>query len=423
MSKPRSSADHVHLDPRLTLRSNVNVAGIAVPKEAVAQAIRCLLANAVLACWRSCNRVLYSRDNSYYAAMSATSPAWFSYRSVTRAVRYLVEAGFLVENRTWPSPLARFRSSFQMTLKLERIAAGLSTADLVLAAEPAVTLRTRGENGQAIDLRSLGRRERKKLSEIVDDVEAQNALLAATRIELPLGKYPDTNGLIAVGSYVANPLQRTLSRKFIDNLGHGGRFYGGWWQNLPSRARPHLLINGEPVVEEDYSCCQLRLMFGILGLPDPLKGDIRNPERDPFKMEGVDRTALKAATLIGINARDKSSALKALEGKLTDENLVPASTKATVEARRVFDAMVRHFPELSTLWFDDVGLRLQKIDADMCACVQADMRKRGIAVLSVHDSFIVAKQHAPLLMEVMKRAMQSALVDVARAYHEYPSAA
>jgi hypothetical protein len=66
---------------------------------------------------------------------------------------------------------------------------------------------------------------------------------------------------------------------------------------------------------------------------------------------------------------------------------------------------------------------LQKIDADMCACVQADLRKRGIVVLSVHDSFIVAKRHAPLLVEVMEWAMQSALANVARAYSEYSLAA
>ena len=85
--------------------------------------------------------------------------------------------------------------------------------------------------------------------------------------------------------------------------------------------------------------------------------------------------------------------------------------------------MVCHFRQLAPLWFNDVGLRLQKIDADMCACVQADLRKRGIAVLSVHDSFIVAKRHAPLLVEVMERAMQSALANVARAYSEYSRAA
>jgi hypothetical protein len=310
-----------------------------------------------------------------------------------------------------------------MGIKLERLTTDLSIGDLVLAPGPAATLRTRGENSEAVDPRSLSSRERRKLAKIVEDVEAQNALLATTHIELPRGKYPDSDGLVAVGTYVANPLQRFLSRKFIDNLGHGGRFYGGWWQNLPSRARPHLLINGEPVVEVDYSCCQLRLMFGILGRPDPLKGAIRDRERDPFKLEGVDRAALKAATLIGINAQDEASALRALADKLRDENLVPASTQSTAEAQRVFDAMVRHFRQLAPLWFEDVGLRLQRIDADMCARVQADLRKRDIVVLSVHDSFIVAKRHEALLVEVMERAMRWALADVARAYREYPRAA
>jgi hypothetical protein len=120
MSKSRSSGDHIHLNPQLTLRPNVNIVGIAVSNEAVAQAISCVLANVLLASWKSCNRVLYSRDKNYYAESSATSPAWFSYRSVTRAVDRLVEEEFLVGNRTWASPGARFRSSFRMVIKLER---------------------------------------------------------------------------------------------------------------------------------------------------------------------------------------------------------------------------------------------------------------------------------------------------------------
>ena len=48
--------------------------------------------------------------------------------------------------------------------------------------------------------------------------------------------------------------QRSLYRVFNDpGLHTGGRFYGGWWQNIPKEARKHLLVNGKKMVELDYS--------------------------------------------------------------------------------------------------------------------------------------------------------------------------
>ena len=39
----------------------------------------------------------------------------------------------------------------------------------------------------------------------------------------------------------------------ILDLHTGGRFYGGWWQNIPKEYRHHLAVNGKKMVELDYS--------------------------------------------------------------------------------------------------------------------------------------------------------------------------
>ena len=51
-----------------------------------------------------------------------------------------------------------------------------------------------------------------------------------------------------------NLSKRTLRRVFgRGSFERGGRFYGGWWQNIPSAYRSVISINGKPTIEMDYS--------------------------------------------------------------------------------------------------------------------------------------------------------------------------
>ena len=48
--------------------------------------------------------------------------------------------------------------------------------------------------------------------------------------------------------------KRTLVRIFSNNsFEEGGRFYRGWWQNVPSEYRPYITIDSKPTIEYDYS--------------------------------------------------------------------------------------------------------------------------------------------------------------------------
>ena len=48
--------------------------------------------------------------------------------------------------------------------------------------------------------------------------------------------------------------KKLLVRIFINNsFGEGGRFYKGWWQNVPSECRPFITINSKSTQEHDYS--------------------------------------------------------------------------------------------------------------------------------------------------------------------------
>ena len=48
--------------------------------------------------------------------------------------------------------------------------------------------------------------------------------------------------------------KRTLVRIFSNNsFEEGGRFYRGWWQNVPSEYRPYITIDSKATSEHDYS--------------------------------------------------------------------------------------------------------------------------------------------------------------------------
>ena len=50
-----------------------------------------------------------------------------------------------------------------------------------------------------------------------------------------------------------NLSKRSLHRVFNDvEMNSGGRFYGGWWQEVPNGYRHYIVMNGKPMVE--YRC-------------------------------------------------------------------------------------------------------------------------------------------------------------------------
>lgn len=382
----------IPFDPYLAMNAPVLVGPNWALGERREAALHSVLANALLAHWRGTS-CFYPRDHNAFSNIDA--PAWFTRSVLVPVIDRLAAERFLASKKTAPHPEASIRSSFSVLQKLEHLTHSTGVTDMVSKQGAAVLVRDRKTHKL---LKSSGWAE--ELNVLVRDVLEQNELLQSLYVDLPKGKYPRDRGLLLAGNEMVVPLRQTMQRIFADTLKLGGRWYGGWWQNIPKRARGDLLINGEPVVEHDYSACQLRLMYGLLGLPDPLAGAIRRDDLDLFARAGEDRSAMKLAVMIGINATNYGTAIAALAEKLADEQLA-ARSQAVREAKRMFALVQKYFPELQPLWFTDIGIQLQRLDSDVCALVQRLLRRRGIAVLSVHDSFICRRAEEGRLVEAM----------------------
>lgn len=377
----------------------------------VQEACSCIIANAILAHWQGA-RVFYSRDHTFYAAVRAGTPLWFSRRAIVAAIDQLVACGLIKEWRTSPSAGARYRSRLAATQKLIE-AIGLDNVSAILwQRPPPVILRCRADRRNLKPTDVLNDQELAELCFIAHDVEEHNRFLSDYKISFPpeVAEIVPTGFVKVVGTYVT-PWCRYYYRVFNEDLRHGGRWYGPFWQNVPSGVRPKLLIDGEPVVEVDFAACQLRFMFACVGLPDPLDGQIRgiDPTSDLYNINGLARDVVKSAVLIMTNAGSPEAARRALSAKLTSQ----LRRNRSREAARVLAAVQAHFPTLAPLWCSGMGLRLQRVDSDLCAQVQREMRAQGIPVLSVHDSFITPRAAEQELRAAMQKAFRQTWDNIA----------
>ena len=210
--------------------------------------------------------------------------------------------------------------------------------------------------------------------------------------------------------------QRSLYRVFNDpGLHTGGRFYGGWWQNIPKEARKHLLVNGKKMVELDYSNQHPSILYAQEGVARP--ADCYSGVIDPYHLPiAVNRKQLRNAVKAAFNAMlNSQKPLKRApkDLKLKALGLTWAELSSAIIA---FHAPIAHH------FYTGVGLRLQRLDSDIAEKVLLHFADKGIAILPLHDSFIMHHGYRDWLEPVMHNAYlevvgQSSQVDL-KVWHD-----
>ncbi|TAW73032.1 hypothetical protein ELI16_14340 [Rhizobium ruizarguesonis] len=193
-----------------------------------------------------------------------------------------------------------------------------------------------------------------------------------------------------------------LYRVFNDAWTLGGRYYGGCWQGMPKGERKNFVIDGESVVEHDYKNNHPSILYIAEGKPLDLDSGY-----DAYDIGGFQdqRLACKRALNIMLNARNYKKAVGAVREHVASGTYKEA--KELVEALKVKHAAIAHH------FFSDVGLKLQRLDAEMCREVLNEMTvKRGETVMPIHDSFIVRASAADELARVMSSVFNRCTANV-----------
>jgi hypothetical protein len=327
--------------------------------------------------------LFYSRDDHHYVGLGRNVPRFYRRKVVIEAVDRLADAGLVEHCKTNPSPRARYRSRIRATPALRARIGTLPAAATRLGASHAIVLR--GADG-----RPHLYKETKSTSALRQDVETHNTFLKAFEVTVSHSEAGyDAQGYLVIGGHRLNPLRTSYRRIFNSSFARGGRWYGPWWQSVPSRIRGGICINGEPTCEPDIRGCHMRLLCARAG--------VALRDGDPYAGLGLPRNHVKLAINVMLNARNWRSARGALIERLSDcYGPTPGSHVDQIRA-----AVRTRFPALEPHWNTGFGLVPQNIDAGICASVQRRLRDQDIPCLSVHDRFIVPQSARDLTVAAM----------------------
>ena len=186
----------------------------------------------------------------------------------------------------------------------------------------------------------------------------------------------------------------------------GGRFYGGFWQNIPKEHRKYIRIDGERTVETDFKGLHITLLYAQKGIhyfdqygfrDDPYKIHIPNVRDEQDR-----RWLIKSLLLTAVNAGNEREAFRAFQKEANFEGRTINGVRFTFDfLRSVLHALRKKHQPIADMLCSGVGIDLQYTDSQITERILQHFARDGVVVLPVHDSYIIAERHS----ESLRRAM------------------
>ena len=188
--------------------------------------------------------------------------------------------------------------------------------------------------------------------------------------------------------YAPIRLQRQTIRRIFNSISFdiGGRFYGGWWQNIPSAYRGLITIDGKRTAEFDYGRLHPTILYAKKGL-----------------------TLSEDAYDIGLGKGDEHrDVIKQLFNAMVQMN-EPQDSPPKVKFsqtgktwKQLRSLILEKHEPIKDKFFCGMGNKLQFEDSQLAEKVMLHFAKQDIPVLPVHDSFIIIRGLWAELFGVMK---------------------
>ena len=184
---------------------------------------------------------------------------------------------------------------------------------------------------------------------------------------------------------------KVLVRIFTNNsFKEGGRFYRGWWQNVPKEFRQFITIDSKKVTEYDFSQMNPNMIYDRynheLGSEDAYTRVAGEDHRDVVKQ--------------AFNAMFQASTT--LDRKPDGIELDAIG----ISWRELKEAILNAHKPIKDYFFKGIGNRLQFEDSCIAESVMLHFAKSDAPALPIHDSFIMHHGYGDKggLEEVMRRA-------------------
>ena len=394
-----------------------------------------------------------SMSKSGWRANSRYNALHLSFRMVA-IIKILEEVDVLEFQKGRQGTLSRIRAAKQLQLLFRELKFPISEVVFDYMRDP-IILRGMSKEPDEMEVQTTNRKLKKPTLEYDDTPETirmrgvlnkYNELLNETRLDVfsldepyfERGKKKAGKKEKHVRHYITG--RNHFVRRVFNNGSWelGGRFYGGWWQQISKELRPDIMINDNPVVEIDFTAMHIALLQAeVAEKPEPdlvvVKGGepqqkpdlfqkfsasrlidtdgVPNADNDPYTLDksifphknGFDqRKAVKQLVLMAINAVSRKSAFSALRSDTAKGD--PLKKMKNIELSKLLDAFIEKHPELEPFLCTGKGLELMYLDSCIAESVIEQLTDKSIPVLCVHDSFIVAHDKKNELLRVMELA-------------------
>lgn len=248
-----------------------------------------------------------------------------------------------------------------------------------------------------------------------EDLRAYNELLSRTFVDIGSLEDPvihrrffDKAKKKHVDQYVQVSQQNKLVRRIFYRGSWllGGRFHGGFWQQIKSDYRKDILINDMRTVEIDYSGLHVSLAYALEGV---------TPPQDPYRLRPVlesfdatqQRKIVKQLALTALNANSLSTTYQAFR----DEQETKSNEKSLKnrELELLLDEFINQNKTIEQYIGTDKGVELMAIDGRITSRIINSFTNLNIPVLTIHDSYIVPEGYEERLVEEMDEATEAEL--------------
>lgn len=196
--------------------------------------------------------------------------------------------------------------------------------------------------------------------------------------------------------------RKWLYRVFNEDFEKGGRFYGGFWQEIPSDYRSRLTIDHCITYEIDFSSLHAAILYLKEGYKredflDPYQLT-KHPGLKSFDAVKETRDAIKVAMNIMFNTTNRHAALGAVEATGIEAPQKYGGWLATLKAIEAYHEPIAHY------FYANKGLEIQALDSQIVEMIMLEMIKQKTVVLPVHDSFVCKAGDLGALIETMNKA-------------------
>jgi DNA-binding MarR family transcriptional regulator len=170
-----------------------------------------------------------------------------------------------------------------------------------------------------------------------------------------------------------------------------GRLYsgqvGGWHQALSKEDRKHIRINGESVIETDYSNLHIQLAYR--------EARCTPPSGDLYAIKGLE--AFRPAVKIVVSA---------MLSRIGDLKKLPSNARELLPrawtGKRIAQSIREHHEPIAHLFGQDKGMQYMWQDSEILIEVLTRLMRKGFPCLPLHDSIIVQESVRDLAQSIMQ---------------------